>query len=143
MLKLLLNLLSLENWALGRQCVARVPRVVAPAVIGHGAWGRQCVAVSPRARLSVGSIRSGEPAREVTNVVAPAVMGHWAWGMGNGKKCIPNSHCPLPIAHCPLPNSQLPFSCGSARTDYAIATDALSCQDYQSVSNKTNTCIKY
>ncbi|MGI2903647.1 hypothetical protein [Tolypothrix sp. VBCCA 56010] len=41
-----------------------------------------------------------------------------------------------------MPNSQLPFSCGSARTDYAIATDALSCQDYQSVSKKTHTCIK-
>jgi hypothetical protein len=27
-------------------------------------------------------------------------------------------------------------------TGYAIATDALSCQDYQSVSNKTHTCIK-
>jgi len=43
--------------ALGRQCVGRVSRLEAPAVIGHGAWGRQCVA-------------------EVPSVVAPAVMGH-------------------------------------------------------------------
>ncbi|WP_160111484.1 hypothetical protein [Tolypothrix sp. NIES-4075] len=26
---------------------------------------------------------------------------------------------------------------------YAIATDALSCQDYQSVSKTTHACIKY
>jgi hypothetical protein len=32
------RLLGIGHWALGRQCVARVPRVEAPAVIGNNSF---------------------------------------------------------------------------------------------------------
>jgi hypothetical protein len=72
-----------RHGALGRQCVGRVPRLEASAVMGHWAWKE--------------------------SYLFTLIAHHRTCLIPNSQFPMPNAQFPIPNAQCPIPNAQFPI----------------------------------
>ncbi|MGI2906720.1 hypothetical protein [Tolypothrix sp. VBCCA 56010] len=97
--------LGMGQWAWGRQCVAEVTNVVAPAVMGNREWGR----LDAWALGCLDAWTLGRLKRIITNAQCPMTAGASS-RQSRPTHCLPNAQCPMPNTQCPMPHAQYPIS---------------------------------